>query len=229
MSSVNTRRIDTYRMQLRRTGAMKTDALVYLHERMTVEEEALNQLRDAASIDPGAIVVGTPDIHVGYGVPIGSVLGADEFISPAAVGYDINCGMRLMLTPMGADDFPVERVADAIRSDLPLGEGKSNPALFLGGSALERVLSQGVSGLLSVARSSADLARILDPERMEADLSKIEDGGCLEADSGVVSAKAKSRGASQLGTLGGGNHFVEIQWKTGGRAGRWESTKGKWW
>ena len=81
MSGVNTRRIDTYRMQLRRTGAMKTDALVYLHERMTVEEEALNQLRDAASIDPGAIVVGTPDIHVGYGVPIGSVLGADEFNS----------------------------------------------------------------------------------------------------------------------------------------------------
>ena len=208
---MNTRRIDTYRMELRKTGAMKTDALVYLHERMTAEREALNQLRDAASIDPGAIVVGTPDIHVGYGVPIGSVLGTEEFISPAAVGYDINCGMRLMLTPMGADDFPVERVADAIRRDLPLGEGKSNPALSLGGSALERVLAQGVSGLLSVARSSADLGRILDPERMEADLPKIEDEGCLDADPGVVSRKAKSRGASQLGTLGGGNHFVEIQ------------------
>jgi tRNA-splicing ligase RtcB len=127
------------------------------------------------------------------------------------VGYDINCGMRLMLTPLAADELPVRAVADAIRRELPLGEGKRNQRLALSGSQLVQVLERGVSGLADVAAKSRELAAVLDPERIAADLPRIEDRGTLDGGSGAVSARARERGAAQLGTLGGGNHFVEIQ------------------
>ena len=104
---MTTRRLDEYRLELPREGAMKTSALVYLHSAMTVERSALDQLRDGASVDADALVLATPDIHHGYGVPIGSVIGSPELVCPAAVGYDINCGMRLLTTPFAADDLPI--------------------------------------------------------------------------------------------------------------------------
>jgi tRNA-splicing ligase RtcB len=208
---MQTRRIDEYRLMLPRSGAMKTSALVYASEQLSLERGALKQLCDAASIDAEAVVLATPDIHLGYGVPIGSVLASPELVSPAAVGYDINCGMRLMLTPYAADELPARRLADEIRRELPLGEGKRNRLLALGAAQLDQVLERGVTGLLRVAESSRELAAVLDPERIAADVMRIEDRGSLDGGPGAVSDRAHERGASQLGTLGGGNHFVEIQ------------------
>ena len=205
------RRLDRFRLELPPEGRMKTRALVYLHERMAAEPEALDQLRDAASVDPRATVIGTPDIHTGFGVPIGSVVASPELVSPAAVGYDVNCGMRLLTTPFGTAEIDAARLAGAIREELPLGEGKESPLFALGERQLVAVLEGGVPGLLGVARADRDLAARLDPERIEADVRRIEDRGVVEADAAAVSARALARGRSQLGTLGGGNHFVEMQ------------------
>ena len=174
------------------------------------EAEALDQLRDAASVDSEAIVIGTPDIHTGFGVPIGAVIASPELVSPAAVGYDINCGMRLLATPFGASEISPARLAEAIRTELPLGEGKTSPLFALDDRQLEVVLADGVPGLLRVARADRSLAERLSPERIEEDLRRVEGGGA-EADAGGVSTRAMERGRAQLGTLGGGNHFVEIQ------------------
>jgi tRNA-splicing ligase RtcB (3'-phosphate/5'-hydroxy nucleic acid ligase) len=208
---MSARRIDRFRLELPPAGRMKTRALVYLHERMRAEDEALDQLRDAASVDARSVVIGTPDIHTGFGVPIGSVVASPELVSPAAVGYDINCGMRLLTTPLGADEIDAARLAEEIRRELPLGEGKSNALFALNERQLASVLGGGVPGLLRVARADGALAERLDVEQIERDLRHIEDGGAVEADAGLVSPRAVSRGAAQLGTLGGGNHFVEIQ------------------
>ncbi|MDD5309980.1 MAG: RtcB family protein [Deltaproteobacteria bacterium] len=190
---------------------MRTDALIYLHEAMTVEQEALAQVRDSASIDADATVLATPDIHTGYGVPIGSILASPGFVSPAAVGYDINCGMRLMLTPFDARSLDVKAVADAIRRELPLGEGKANARFALKPAELDKVLAEGLVGLCAAARGRRELASFVDPEIISANLRRVEDGGALDGDPAAVSTRAKERGAAQLGTLGGGNHFVEIQ------------------
>jgi tRNA-splicing ligase RtcB (3'-phosphate/5'-hydroxy nucleic acid ligase) len=205
------RRIDRYRLELPATGRMKTRALVYLHERMAAEDEALDQLRDAASVDARSIVIGTPDIHTGFGVPIGSVVASPELVSPAAVGYDVNCGMRLLTAPFGAAEVSPALLAEAIRDELPLGEGKGSPLFALNERQLLAVLDDGVPGLLRVARADRELAGRLDPEQIDRDLRRIEDRGAVDADAARVSQKALERGLAQLGTLGGGNHFVEIQ------------------
>jgi tRNA-splicing ligase RtcB len=168
-------------------------------------------VRDAASIDEGATVIATPDIHTGYGVPIGSVFASPRFVSPAAVGYDINCGMRLLRSPLAAAELPVRQLADEIAKELPLGEGKQNRLLRLTDEELAQVLARGVAGLGKVARGRRDLADLLDPEMIGVDQARIEDQGSLEGGPGAVSRRAVERGASQLGTLGGGNHFVEVQ------------------
>jgi tRNA-splicing ligase RtcB len=208
---METRRLDAYRLELPRTGTMLTSARLYLHERMTVEREALSQLRDAASVDEGAVVLATPDIHTGFGVPIGSVLAMADLVCPAAVGYDINCGMRLLTTPLGAAGAPVERLAEGIRRRLPLGEGRRNPELILDRRQLLHVLERGAAGLAEVARRERTIGDLLDPEQIERDLPRIEDRGALPGDPGALSDRALERGAAQLGTLGGGNHFVELQ------------------
>jgi tRNA-splicing ligase RtcB len=211
LSPMSARRIDRFRLELPPVGGMRTRALVYLHERMTAEPEALDQLRDAASVDAAATVIGTPDIHTGFGVPIGSVVASPELVSPAAVGYDINCGMRLLASPFGADELPAARLAEAIRDELPLGEGRSTPLYALGERALGAVLADGVPGLARIARADRALAAALDPDGIEAELRRIEGGGSVAADAGAVSPRAVERGRAQLGTLGGGNHFVELQ------------------
>lgn len=205
------RRIDAFRLELPPVGRMRTRALVYLHERMSAEAAALDQLRDAASVDGRAIVLGTPDIHTGFGVPIGSVVASPELVSPAAVGYDVNCGMRLLATPLDAAGLDPARVAEEIRRELPLGEGRESPLFALDERRLAKVLAEGVPGLARVARADRDLAERLDPDGIDADLRRIEDRGAVDADPARVSARALRRGLAQLGTLGGGNHFVELQ------------------
>ena len=206
-------RINKYEVELEKTGNMNVPATIYICNNMGVESGALEQLKNAASL-PGIIrALATPDIHQGYGVPIGSVLGCSEIVVPAAVGYDINCGMRLHTTPFHKKDFPVNELAHSIRRDIPLGEGHTN--VSLGRDQFELVLQGGVPALLEIAASPSHKHRVWDafnPDEEKRTLSNIEDSGSLNGELSFIGAHAVNRGKDQLATLGGGNHFIEIQY-----------------
>jgi tRNA-splicing ligase RtcB len=204
-------RTDPLRLHIERCGSMVTDATIFASESITLEPEAVRQLCDAASLPPAKKVLATADIHVGFGVPIGAVLGMDSAIMPAAVGYDINCGMRLLRTPFSKGSIDTDKIALSIARDIPLGEGKFN--LELDKTGLEAVVNKGVASIPALARRSNHPAwEAFDPDEFADDLKRIEENGCLPSDLAVVPKLAIEKGAAQLGTLGGGNHFIEIQY-----------------
>ena len=188
---------------------MRVDAMIYAGEGTKLEDSAVDQLCDAAALPGVYKVLATPDIHHGYGVPIGSVVAMRDAIIPAAVGYDINCGMRIVTTPLGQRDVDVEELARSIARDIPLGEGKRN--LRLTADDLRVVLDRGVKGVGDVDLGGGRIEATRRPEEEAEDIERTEDFGSLPGDSSRVSARAIDRGQSQLGTLGGGNHFIEIQ------------------
>jgi len=206
---MNLKRIDEFRVMVPRQGKMRINALVYSSSRMKLEKESLEQLCKAASLPGVCRVLATPDIHTGYGVPIGCITAMLNEIIPSAVGYDVNCGMRLITTPLEKKDIDVRILADSIRRDIPLGEGKKN--LHLSGSELRLVLEQGIKGMFDWARNHEKLNSLWNDKDMEADYLHVEDEGSMPGAWDAVSNKAKDRGKNQLGTLGGGNHFIEIQ------------------
>ena len=168
------------------------------------------QLRDAACLGAARKVLATPDIHQGYGVPIGCVMALEDAIMPAAVGYDINCGMRLLSTDLTVEGFDAKAIAQSIARDIPLGEGKAN--MHLGDSELEAVLSEGVGAIKVLAERIDHRAwEAYDEEQLAQDIATIEMGGQLRGITRFVPDHARQKGAHQLGTLGGGNHFIEIQ------------------
>src|SRR4030042_783930 len=124
--SVKLSRTDPTRLHIERRGQMVTDAMIFASESISLEPDAVRQLCDAASLPPAKKVLATADIHVGFGIPIGAVLGLEEAIMPAAVGYDINCGMRLLCTPFYKGSIDTDAIAVSIARDIPLGEGKTN-------------------------------------------------------------------------------------------------------
>jgi len=209
------KRVGKYHLVLEKTGAMRLDADVFASERIPVERGALDQLADAACLPGAARVLATPDIHIGYGVPIGAVVAAEDFISPAAVGYDINCGMRLLTTSREAVGVDVRSLARQIRGVVPLGEGKSNVRLSRKGT--QRVLERGIGGLLDSIENEmhqfpdGEILRSLDLDEERTLLEKVERRGSLPGNPGAVPDRAKERGQPQVGTLGGGNHFIELQ------------------
>lgn len=202
-------RIDPYRLKVPREGGMQRDALIYANEKITIEAEALQQLRNAASLDARAIVLATPDIHSGYGVPIGCVLATPSFISPCAVGYDINCGMRMLTTPLKRGEVDVSVLAQALRRDIPLGEGKRN--VSVSARQLDMVLEKGLAAAPEIVDAHARLAEAFDADEFVRDRVCAEDQGSMPGNPDAVSRHAKERGHDQLGSLGGGNHFIEIQ------------------
>ncbi len=153
-------RIDKYTIIIHPSGAMKVPVTLFASDKIKIEEEAVKQLKDAACIDPDSFVFATPDIHTGYGVPIGSILASPNIISPSAVGYDINCGMRLLSTPFLLKDFDIKKIAGAIAGLIPLGEGKKN--LELTETELRLILNSGLNGMetilprFNLTESSAD-------------------------------------------------------------------------
>jgi tRNA-splicing ligase RtcB len=215
MTRIETQRLDAFRLRLPRVEPMQVEAEVFASAALPIEPDALAQLRDAACLPGVARVLATPDLHVGYGVPIGAVVAARDFVSPAAVGYDINCGMRLVTTPWRADQVDLAALAARLRRVIPLGEGKTN--LRLSPASLQAVLERGVPGLLAAFRAEASLLRQLaalegaDLDEHEAALARIEGRGSLAGAPGALPGRAFERGLPQLGTLGGGNHFVELQ------------------
>ncbi len=168
-------------------------------------DRSVEQLLNVATL-PGLVghVVGMPDMHEGYGFPVGGVAATalpDGVISPGGIGFDINCGVRLLASRLTRSDVPdVERVLHELMRSVPAGYGHGG-RLELGERELDRVLAGG----------APEIVRAYDLGRPE-DLDRIEGGGCLPgASASAVSDRAKQRGRDQLGTLGGGNHFLEIQ------------------
>ena len=210
-SSPNLVRVDPLRLHMGRFGQMVTDATIFASEAIKLEPDAVRQLCDAASLPPAKKVLATADIHVGFGIPIGAVLGLENAIMPAAVGYDINCGMRLLHTPFTRGDIDTGKIAASIARDIPLGEGRAN--LPLDKAGIEAVINNGVASMPTLAERIKHQAwEAFDPDEFAEDLRRIEDNGCMPADPAAVPNAAIQKGSGQLGTLGGGNHFIEIQY-----------------
>ena len=204
-------RLDPFRLYMKRCGQMVIDATIFASEAVNLEPEAVSQLCDAASLPPAKKVLATADIHVGFGIPIGCVLGLDGAIMPAAVGYDINCGMRLLRTPFSKGQIDTDKIAASIARDIPLGEGKAN--MPLDKTCLEEVVNKGVASIPALARRINHRAwEAFDPDEFADDIRRIEENGCMPADLAPVPKAAIEKGSDQLGTLGGGNHFIEIQY-----------------
>ena len=169
-----------------------------------LEDRSLEQLINVSTL-PGIqeAAIAMPDVHQGYGFPIGGVAATtypEGSISPGGIGYDINCGVRLLKTDVSFDDIK-DRASELTRSlytHVPTGAGKSGP-LNLSRKEMEKVLTEGARW--PARNGHGDLS----------DLESIESGGVLDhADISAVSERAMQRGQTQLGTLGGGNHFLEM-------------------
>ena len=167
-------------------------------------DRSLEQLINTAAL-PGAVkyALAMPDIHQGYGFPIGGVvatLAPDGAISPGGVGYDINCGVRLLATHLELEELRpyLDDLAAGIFVNCPSGVGKGGSVKLKAGE-LERLMELGSTWALKRGFAT------------EADLERTEENGCLSgADAARVSPRAKERGKGQVGTLGAGNHFIEI-------------------
>lgn len=201
-------KLDDYRWQIPKSGGMRVPARLYATERMLediLEDNAPQQAANVAHM-PGIIgaSMAMPDIHWGYGFPIGGVAAfdtTDGVISPGGVGYDINCGVRLMASKLTRDDIDqsdAERLVDALFHRVPTGVGSSG-ALRVDESTLRRVLQRGATWAVNEGYGS------------DADLDVIEEEGQVNgADPDAVSSRARERGLGQIGTLGSGNHFLEV-------------------
>ncbi len=169
-------------------------------------DHSLDQVQNVATL-PGVVgaALAMPDIHQGYGFPVGGVAATeppDGVVSPGGVGYDINCGVRLLALPLSGGELGrrVEPLLYEISRRVPVGAGHGG-ALMLDRAMFDRVLTGGPRTLSDDAGLGTD-----------DDVEHTESEGCLpEADPTAVSARARERGADQLGTLGSGNHFLEVQ------------------
>lgn len=170
-----------------------------------VEEICIQQVANVAKL-PGIIgySLAMPDVHSGYGFPIGGVAAFDlkkGIISPGGVGYDINCGVRLLTTNIKKSDLLAKRdqVLKELYKNVPSGVGVESD-LKLSDNQIDEVLLKGSRWALENGYAEKE------------DIEKTEDLGCIQgADPKKVSQKAKARGRKQLGTLGAGNHFLEVQ------------------
>jgi len=169
-----------------------------------LEAGAVQQLAHVATM-PGIVgrSLAMPDIHWGYGFPIGGVaaFSLDEgVISPGGVGFDINCGVRLLSTPLKEDELVKKReLIEHLFKAVPTGVGGKS-TLRLSGRSLEGMLLEGLSWAVHQGYG------------VDEDIIMCEQAGCMkEADPAAVSQKARQRGMPQSGTLGSGNHFLEIQ------------------
>lgn len=187
---------------------MRVPGRIYSSEKMLeqiLRDKSLEQVVNVATL-PGIqkYSLAMPDIHEGYGAPIGGVFAVsvqDGVISPGAIGYDQNCGVRLLRSEKTIDEIQprLDDLADGLNREIPSGVGKSG-RMRLKNPDFDRVLKNGASRLVESGYGE------------EADLEFLESRGSLgAADPSLVSEHAKNRGRDQLGTMGAGNHFVEVQ------------------
>ena len=200
-------KVHDYLWEIPRSGMMRVPGRIYASARMMSDlrdDPALGQVVNVACL-PGIVgySLAMPDIHWGYGFPIGGVAAIDVdsgVVSPGGVGYDINCGVRLVRTNLRYDDVSAkaELMADALYDAIPAGVGSHGAIPGLAADDLKRLLSKGAAWARDHGYAS------------DADLDHTEENGCLAmADPDAVSELAYQRGRVQLGTLGSGNHFLE--------------------
>lgn len=187
---------------------MKVPARVYADEIILKDifrDRSLEQLVNLTTL--GGIqkyALAMPDCHEGYGSPIGGVVAieaASGVISPGVCGYDINCGMKLLVSNVSADEVKthLENLSDGIYKEVPSGLGIGRK-VKLDFASLDKILEQGAKRIVEQGYGEKE------------DITNCESEGMLEwADSSLVSNEAKNRGRDQVGTLGSGNHFLEIQ------------------
>jgi tRNA-splicing ligase RtcB (3'-phosphate/5'-hydroxy nucleic acid ligase) len=201
------KRLDAYRWEVPRTGKMRVPGLIFTDEVMLkdiLHDQGPTQVINVATL-PGIIrhSLAMPDMHWGYGFPIGGVAAFDidqGVVSPGGVGYDINCGCRLMRTELTAREVgpKIEELTTALFQTIPSGVG-STGKIRLNKKEQKEVLVKG-------ARWAAERSMGTDD-----DLMRTEDYGRMEgADPTAISDRALERGRDQLGTLGSGNHFIEV-------------------
>ena len=197
------------RMRIRKHGRMLADAMMVAEPNMlqgNFDDRTPQQLVNTAEL-PGIVgeAWAMADWHFGYGFPIGGVVATSvEYgeqggaISPGGVGFDINCGVRLLSTGLMAEDSDIKEIMDKLQREVPAG-ASSKGGVTLSDPNLDDILSRG-------ARAATDLGL-----GYEEDLQNIESGGVMESAERDLSDRAKKRGKKALGTLGSGNHFLEVQ------------------
>jgi len=204
------RRIDDYRWEIPQDykSGMKVSGLVYADSAMlnTIrEEQSLEQVANVAFL-PGIVgrSLAMPDIHWGYGFPIGGVAAtriSDGVVSPGGVGYDINCGVRLIRTNLNEDEVrpKIKELINHLFNNVPSGLG-SEGKIRISQKEMDDVLASGAVWAVKKGYGNRQ------------DLDVTEEQGCMKmADPDKVSDRAKKRGLPQLGSLGSGNHFLEVQ------------------
>lgn len=206
-------RIGSYTYRILREGKMRVDAVFFASEEILKDLEAegfasLAQLKNVATL-PGIVepALAMPDIHWGYGFPVGGVAAFDPeaggVVSPGGIGFDINCGVRLLVSNLSREELEPHksRLADLLYREVPSGVGSERKDVRFSRKELKEILREGADWL--VKRGFGN------PE----DLHFIESEGRLPwANPDKVSERAFERGAPQLGTLGSGNHFLEVQY-----------------
>ena len=200
------RRLEGDLWEIEREGGMKVPGRVYSVGPPVPGDPALQQVANVAHL-PGILrfSLAMPDIHWGYGFPIGGVAAVDAergAVSPGGVGYDINCGVRVLTTALEEETIRAHQhaVTAQLYRDIPTGVGSSKAIPRLSEDELDEVLSQGARWAVRHGYAAAS-----------DDAERCEEGGRLAgADPSAVSHRARTRGSDQLGTLGSGNHFLEV-------------------
>jgi tRNA-splicing ligase RtcB len=204
------RQVDDYRFVIPRTykKEMLVDALVYSNEELLSQvchDLSMEQVANVATL-PGVVQhsLAMPDMHQGYGFPIGGVAAMDPesgVVSPGGVGFDINCGVRLLMSSLSIHEMRsrLEEFMDKLFRAVPAGTGGGG-RINLSGKDLDGVLAGGTEWAVEKGYAT------------KYDIDHTEEYGRLKnAEPSVISERAKKRGQSQLGTLGSGNHFLEVQ------------------
>jgi tRNA-splicing ligase RtcB len=204
------RRIDNTRIEIPidYKQGMRVKGIVYVDEVLEreLEIQSIEQVANVATL-PGIVgsSMAMPDIHTGYGFTIGGVAAfdlKDGIVSPGGVGYDINCGVRLLRSNLKKEEVvpKIKDLVGALYNEIPSGVG-SKGKIRLGPEDERRILLKGARWAVEHGFGNAE------------DLEKIESGGCIDgADPSLISNKAYERGRAQQGTLGSGNHFLEVQY-----------------
>ncbi|MBW7850030.1 MAG: RtcB family protein [Rhodospirillales bacterium] len=201
-------RLSDYAWQVEPFGAMRVPAVIFADEALlrAMDDKVFEQATNVAAL-PGIVkaAYAMPDAHWGYGFPIGGVAAFDAerggIVSAGGVGFDISCGVRCLLTGLRRDEVEDRKadLADALFAAIPAGVG-STGAISLNPVEMDEMLAGGAHWALNRGYGEA------------ADLARIEEGGRMAgADPSAVSAKAKTRQRDEMGTLGSGNHYLEVQ------------------
>ncbi|WP_182909313.1 RtcB family protein [Microbispora sp. H13382] len=196
-----------FRFRIERQAPMRVPGVVFVSRDLMPEEQALQQVVNVATL-PGIVGAsyGMPDLHWGYGFAIGGVAATDVsaggVVSPGGVGFDISCGVRLLAADLHREALvPVmERLMDALDAATPRGPGPGGVWRLPGPAQLDQVLREGARFAVRAGHGEAH------------DLDRCEDQGAVaDADPGQVGTRAVERGLVQVGSLGSGNHFLEVQ------------------